>query len=252
MSARTVLILGATGGIGAALAREYAGPDCRLILHGRDTARLDALSMDCRRRGASVETHAIDLRDTDAVRAWLLELTGRTRVDLAILNAGVTHSPKSGDEGWDAVEPMLSVNLLAPFAAVSVLVPAMRGWGGGQIALVSSLAAYFGMAITPAYSATKAALKSYGEALRSWLAPEGIAINVILPGFVDTPMSRRFPGPRPMLLSAERAARVIRKGLDANRPRIAFPLLLDLGMRWLAVLPSGWSAWILRRLGYGA
>jgi short-subunit dehydrogenase len=127
----------------------------------------------------------------------------------------------------------------------------MRRRGAGQIAIVSSLAAYFGLPITPIYCASKAAMKGYGEALRGWLAPQGIAVNVVMPGFVRTPMSERFPGPKPWLMSPERAATLIRCGLQRNRARIAFPRTLAFGMWCLSVLPAALSQWMVRVAGFG-
>jgi short-subunit dehydrogenase len=136
-------------------------------------------------------------------------------------------------------------------ATVSGVLPAMRSRGRGQVALVSSLSAWYGLPLTPSYCASKAGLKAYGEALRGWLAAEGVAVNVVLPGFVTSEMSASFPGPQPMLLHPEQAARRIARGLALNRARISFPFPLNFGMWWLAVLPAGLSQQILRWLGYG-
>ncbi|HNI73520.1 MAG TPA: SDR family NAD(P)-dependent oxidoreductase, partial [Accumulibacter sp.] len=106
--------------------------------------------------------------------------------------------------------------------------------------------------ITPSYCASKAGLKAYGEALRGWLAPEGIWINVVMPGYVESKMCREMPGPKPFLWSPERAAAYIRRGLARNRARISFPFPLNFGTWWLAVLPAGLSWRILRLLNYSA
>src|SRR5690606_32616370 len=132
------------------------------------------------------------------------------------------------------------------------VLPAMRRRGTGQIALLSSLAAYFGLPSTPSYSASKAAVKAYGEALRGWLAPEGIRVNVIMPGYVRSPMCDDLPGPTPFLWSPARAARVIGRGLARDKARISFPFPLSLGCWFLAVLPARLSVYILGKLGYGA
>lgn len=249
----TVLITGATGGIGAALARAYAAPGRTLILHGRSPERLGAVREACERRGAEVESKLLDLRDSGAIGAWLSDVAARRTVDLAIANAGVSSNVRSSEAGesWTDIERVLEVNVRAAIATAAALVPHMRRRGAGQIALISSLAAWYGIPLTPAYSASKAALKAYGESLRGWLGPYGVEVNVVLAGYVRTAMSERFPGPRPWMLSADDAAQRILRGLERNRGRITFPFPLDFAMWCLAVMPAPLAQRILRSLGYG-
>jgi len=122
----------------------------------------------------------------------------------------------------------------------------------GQIAIVSSLAAYRGMPITPSYCASKAAIKSYGEALRGWLAEDGIRVSVICPGFVESELSAQFFGDKPLMISSQKAASIIIKGLEKNKARISFPFPLNLGMWFLAILPPTISDWFMRLFSYGA
>ena len=247
-----IFITGASGGIGAALAIAYAAPGKILILHGRDVTRLGELQRACEARGARVDLWVRDLADLDGLPEAVAELAGQYQIDLAVVNAGVTHHIGAGGEGesWADVEWLMAINARAAMATVSGLLPSMQRRGAGQIALVSSLSAWYGLALTPAYCASKAAIKAYGEALGGWLAPQGVEVAVVLPGFVMSAMSERFPGPRPWLMSADRAARIIRRGLERRRARIAFPLPLDLGMRCLSVLPAGLSRGVLTLLGY--
>ena len=246
----SILITGATSAIGGALAEVYAKQGVTLHLHGRNEARLSEVATACRAKGAEVRTQRLDLRDFAALRSWLGEIGP---LDLVIVNAGMnTHIGQAGEpEPWDEVETLLDVNLKAAMVIVQAVLPAMRTRGRGQIALISSLAAYFGLPVTPAYCASKAGLKAYGEALRGWLAPEGIKVNVIMPGYVKSPMCDDMPGPKPFLWSPERSARTIQRGLERDKARISFPFPLNWGTWWLAVLPASVSTRIVRWLGYG-
>ena len=248
-----MLITGATGGIGGALAEAYADTGRVLILHGRDSARLSELSRKCEARGARVVTLTFDLRDADVVVKELRHLSQREPIDLAIVNAGVTRMIGAGEEveTWQVGREILAVNLDGALATVAGVLPEMRRRASGQIALMSSLAGLYGLPQTPTYSASKAALKAYGEALRAWLAPQGIGVSVVLPGFVRTQMSERFLGPRPAMISAKHAAHMIRDGLQDNRARIAFPRHLVWGIQLLSVLPPRLSERILGALGFG-
>lgn len=245
---RSVLITGATGGLGAALARAYAAPGRTLYLHGRRVERLAELARQCRASGAEVHEKALDFVDTGAVIAWCVDIA--PQVDLAILNAGVTSSVRAG-ESWPQIDHLMQVNLRAALAMCSALLPAMQRRGTGQIAFVSSISAYHGVPVTPAYSASKAALKAYGEALRGALAASGVRVNVVLPGFVRTPMSERFPGPRRFMMSPQAAASRIVRGLARDEARISFPLLPSLFMRALARVPAAAAQRLLRAMGYG-
>ncbi len=250
-----VLITGATGGIGSALALEYArAGSSTLILQGRDTKRLDELARACSAGGARIITQALDVRDPEALMAWLAEVGRTAPPDLVIANAGVNINigPQGQGEAWDDVHRLLDVNIKAVLATVHGVLPAMRERGQGQIALISSLAAWRGLPETPSYSASKAAIKVYGEAMRDVLAPEGVRVNVVMPGYVESQMCFDMPGPKPFLWRADRAAGLIRRGLQANRARISFPFPLNLGCFLLSVIHPAISGRILKRMGYGA
>lgn len=249
---RTVLITGATGAIGAALARAYAGPDTLLALIGRDPVRLAQVSAYCREQGACVEAIELDVTAFDALRAWVDDFDTRHPVDLVIANAGVasTLTRDGPPESWDTVLNLFQTNTLGTLATLHPLVERMRTRRRGQIAVMSSLGAYAGMPISPAYSGSKAAIKVYAEGLRGWLAPQGVKVNVICPGFVRSDMSARYPGPTPFLLDADRAARIIRHGLERDRARIAFPFPLNVGVWALSALPPALSLRMQKWLGF--
>jgi NAD(P)-dependent dehydrogenase (short-subunit alcohol dehydrogenase family) len=248
-----VLITGASGGIGSALALEYAGAGARvLLLQGRDVERLGETAARCEVLGARVEQTVLDVRDVDALRRWIADASVTEAPDLVIVNAGVsihTGADRQG-EAWEEVARVFDVNCKAAIATAHAALPAMRARRAGQIALISSLAAWRGLPRMPSYCASKAALKSWGEAMRDAVAEEGVKINVVMPGYVQSQMCSDMPGPQPLLWPAGSAARAIRRGLATDRPRIGFPITLDLGGFLLSLLPQTVSGWILRQLKY--
>ncbi len=249
-----ILITGASSGIGAALARRYADADTQLSLLARNEQKLTTVAAQCKTQGGVVNIHSIDIRELDKVQALIEHIDQQHALDLIICNAGVTsHIGANGEaESWDAICKVMDTNLYGMLASLNPLIERMQQRRQGQIALVSSLAAYRGMPITPAYCASKAAVKAYGEALRGWLAADGIKVSVVYPGFVESDMSNHFPGDKPLLISADKAAGMIIKGLHKNKASISFPFPLNLGMWLLALLPAGLANWIMSLFSYGA
>lgn len=247
-----VVITGASSGLGAALARAYAAPDVRLSLQGRSVGRLADTTGDCELRGASVFGGVLDVTDRSALVAWLLATDDEHPVDLVIANAGQT-----GGVGADgSPEPELDaralfdVNYFALVATVEALIPRLCARQRGQVALMSSLAAFRSPPEAPTYAATKGAVRLYGEALRSRLAPRGVNVSVICPGFLDTPMTARTVGRKPAMISADAAAHRIVRGLARDEPLMAFPWHLYLGLRVSAFLPARWVDAAARRFEY--
>ncbi|MBV8890328.1 MAG: SDR family NAD(P)-dependent oxidoreductase [Alphaproteobacteria bacterium] len=244
----SILITGASSGIGAALARHYARPGAALWLGGRNQARLDAVAADCRGRGAATDVAAIDVMDRDAMRAWVARADAIDPLDLVIANAGVGAAARSGGETEADALRVLGINLMGVLNAFYPAVECMLRRGRGQIAVMSSLAGFRGLPSDPAYCASKAALRSFGEAQRPVLAGLGIRLSVICPGFVATPMTARNAFPMPFLVSAERAAAIIARRLARNRARIAFPWPLAAAVWLLAALPPAWTDPVLAGL----
>lgn len=249
---RSIVITGASAGLGRALALAYAQPGTTLGIVGRNTAEVDVTATACRARGATVDTGTIDVRDATLIAAWLTDFDSRHPIDLLIANAGVasTIADASDWEGLERTARVIDTNLYGALHTVLPVVDRMRARKRGRIAMVSSIAALRGMAISPAYCASKAAIKAYGDSVRPLLARDGVGVTVILPGFVKTAMSDVFPGDKPFLWSAERSAAYIRRRLDTGRNEIAFPGLLAFGMRLLPLLPVAIADAILDRLSY--
>jgi short-subunit dehydrogenase len=185
-SPRRIAITGASGGLGHALAVVYARPGARLELFGRDAARLGSTVEACRAKGADARAIAVDATDREAMRNAMLALDHEGGIDLLIANAGVSsgRQPDGAPETTQSALRVLEVNVLGSAYAVAPALEAMAVRGHGQVALVGSLAARPPSPSSPAYSASKAALETWGLALREAYKPAGVRVSVVSPGFV--------------------------------------------------------------------
>lgn len=244
----SIMITGASSGIGRALAVAYARPGVTLFLGGRSEERLQATVADCVSRGAKVDAAAIDVTDAPAMADWIARCDAAAPLDLVIANAGISLGEAlEYDLGRHTAETF-AVNVTGVFNTIHPAIPLMRRRKRGQIAIMSSLAGYFGMAGAPAYSSSKVAVRAYGEALRGLLRGDGISVNVICPGFIETHMTARNRFPMPFLMKSDKAAEIIRRRLGENRGRIAFPLPLFAVVRMLQILPASWLDFVMRRI----
>lgn len=247
---KSIVVTGAGRGIGAALAKAYAGPGATLLLIGRDAARLDDVAGACRTLGAAVETATVDVTEAERLSAAILAFDAAHPVELLIANAGVSGGLEPGRkaESFATAQRQLRINLEGAVATATPLIEPMRARGRGQIALMSSLAALQPVGDTPAYSASKAGILVWGEALGDFLAPSGVGVSVICPGFVTSDMSARYGGPKPFEMSADAAAALIRRRLARGEAVIAFPWQVLAAIRLGRLLPRAARRMVLARV----
>ncbi|MGX9962098.1 SDR family NAD(P)-dependent oxidoreductase [Roseomonas sp. F4] len=247
-----VVISGASRGLGSALARRYAVPGARLLLTARSAEALEVVAEACRAQGASVTTLACDITEAASLAAALADFEAAGPVDLVIANAGTSAgtAPDGTPEDATAAARQVAVNLIGAINLVGPLLPGMRARRAGRIGLIASVAGLRGLPDFPGYCASKAGLIGWGEALRAQLGPSGIRVTVVTPGFFDSAMGARFHGRRMFLLTQDQAADRVRHALEAGAPRAAFPWVLALGLRMLALLPPRLGDWAVRRMRF--
>lgn len=243
-----VLITGASSGIGAALAEDYARLGSSLYLVGRDVERLEDVALRCQSLGARVETFIQDVTDADGMDEIIESIEARVPLDVVIANAGIGAPPDRDVDLHDHSLPIFTTNVDGVLYTLHPAIRHMRKRQQGHVAIIASLAGYFGMGDSPAYSASKAAVKVYGEGLRQYLEPEGVKVSVICPGFVQSPLTDRNNFPMPFLQNPYKAARIIRDGIAANKARIAFPWQLSFVVWFLSCLPASWRDAVARRM----
>ncbi|MEW4448432.1 SDR family NAD(P)-dependent oxidoreductase [Qipengyuania sp. JC766] len=181
-------ITGASSGIGAALARELGRRGARIVLSGRDEARLEAVATEI-----ATETLALpfDVRDEDAMlaaRGRALEWSGG--IDGFVANAGISQRSRATKTAMEVYRDIIDIDLTAQIAATQALLPHMTTRGSGRLVFISSIAGKVGVPMRTAYSAAKFGLAGYADALRAELSQNGVDVHVIYPGSVATNVSR--------------------------------------------------------------
>lgn len=225
---QSILITGASSGIGEALALHYAASGVNLFLGGRDRDRLESVAERCRGSGATACTWVGDVTDEAGIRQWITDSDRERPLNLVIANAGVALGSATVEGLHKAAIDSFAINVTGVFNTIHPALEVMSARRpspitNAQVALVSSIMGYAGMARSPAYSSSKATVKHYGEAMRGAFRGLGIGVSVICPGYVASPMTDRNTSHMPFLISAEQAADIIARGLARNKARITFP-----------------------------
>jgi short-subunit dehydrogenase len=184
-----------------------------------------------------VHTVIADVRDVQAMSDFILRFDDRHPIDLVIANAGISAGSFSGEKSLVAAQGVFDVNLGGVLNTIHPIIPRMVARGAGQVAIISSLAGIVPWPGAAAYSASKAAVRYYGEALRDQLKQKNVWVSVVCPGWIHTPLVAVNRFPMPFIMSAARAAGIIKHGISRRSTRIAFPLTLYFILRLLQMLP---------------
>lgn len=234
---KNILITGASSGIGKQMAIDYAEPGVNLYLSGRNEKRLQETMSFCKEKGAEVFTRIIDVRDREAMKEWVLSCNKENNLDLVIANAGISAGTFGGTEPDEQVYEIYNTNIFGVLNTIEPIIPEMIKRKSGQIAIISSMSSFIGMASCPAYSSSKACMTAYGEGLRGYLKYHGIGVSVVCPGFIKTPLTDKNKFIMPLIMSPERASKKIIKGISKNKGMIAFPLIFYILLKITRLLP---------------
>ncbi|MCB8873932.1 SDR family NAD(P)-dependent oxidoreductase [Acidisoma silvae] len=251
MAFRRILITGASSGIGRALAWALAAPGVTLHLGGRDAERLEETARECRSRGGEALPRVLSVTDATGMEDWI---GGAGTLDLVIANAGISGGTSDTMESEAQTRAIFATNLDGMFNTV---LPAMRAMAAqpadargvrGQIAVVASIAAFIPGPGAPAYCASKAAVDAWVVGAAPSARMQGIALTSLCPGFITSPMTAVNDFPMPGIMSAERAAGLMLRGIRRKRTRVIFPLWFGMAARFTALLPVSWREAAARRL----
>ncbi len=251
MIIKNILITGASSGIGEALALHYAQqPETEnLFICGRNKQRLQAVKKACEEAGsAKIHADIIDVTDRAAVEKWINSAEQLSPLNLVFANAGVASLQETPENIFNTFD----INV---FGVLNTITPAIENYKKRPdknkiIAITASIAGYHGLAACPSYSATKACVKAYGEALRLHLLPYNIQVNTICPGFIRSRITDKNTCPMPFFMEAAPAAALIAGRIQKNIGLIAFPWPMRLAV-WLgSILPNRLSDYIYKILPY--
>lgn len=243
-SGKRIWVIGASSGIGEACARQWLAAGATVVLSARNEDKLQGIA-------ASFEhAHAVafDAGDADAwpdAVARVLQACGA--LDLVIFCAARYDEHTGHEIDVLAVQASFELNVVAVYRGVNLVLPHLLRQGHGGVAIVGSLSGYTGLPKAMIYGATKAALINFAESLYFELAPRGLSVYLVNPGFVQTPMTDRNDFKMPGLMTADQAAYAIILGMERGRFEISFPGKLAFVLRRLSRLPYALRFWLLHR-----
>jgi hypothetical protein len=213
--ARSIFITGASSGIGEALAVEFAQRGYDIAIAARRADRLEAQASRLRGLGATrVLPVTLDVTDFDGIAGALQRAaTELGRLDIVVVNAGVGYSLPAGKGKFELVRRTLDTDLTGAIATIEHALPLLRAQGGGQIVGITSIAGVRGMPFLGAYSASKAGLHRYLQALRAEVYHEPIVVTELAPGYIDTDMNRDVPN-RPFVIPVAKGAAIMARMIE--------------------------------------
>lgn len=234
---QTAWIIGASTGIGAELAKRLVADGCRVAVSARGADRLRQLAET--EEGDKIVPVPVDVTEPASVSAGFSDVTTAFSgtPDLVVISAGFFEPMKAADFSADLFRKHVDVNLMGVAQVLDVVLPSMLKAGRGQIAIVGSVSGYRGLPKAVAYGATKAALINMAESLRVELAPKNLVVQVVNPGFVDTPMTESNDFPMPHLMPVDKAVDAFMRGLKSGQFEITFPKRFTWQLKLLRILP---------------
>ncbi|HUP63535.1 MAG TPA: SDR family NAD(P)-dependent oxidoreductase [Thermoanaerobaculia bacterium] len=230
------LITGASSGIGLALARELSRRGYELALLARRGELLEELARELKTR---VVFAACDVTDNTAVHDAVRTLEEKTGpFDLAIANAGISIPGHATKFNVADAEQIIRVNVLGMLYLFDAVIHGMVERRAGRFVGIASIAGLRGLPSGATYSASKAAMQAFLEASRVELAPYGVGVTIVNPGFIATPLTEKNKFKMPLLMQPDKAARVIADGIGRGKRVVEFPRTMSLLMRAMRQLPD--------------
>lgn len=246
MKAGVAWIIGGGSGIGAAVARLLAERGWTVAISGRRVEKLQQVAAN----NPAIRPYPLDVTDGAAVDAMVERIAGELgRIDLFIFGAAAWQPMPVGDYAFKNFSTIVDTNYLGVIRMANPVMAQMVRQGGGHFAVIASVAGYFGLPRSAAYSSTKAALINLLETMRTEMAPRNIKVRMIAPGFVKSELTDKNDFPMPFLMETDDAAKRIVDGLTrSDRFEIAFPKRMVWLMKTIKLLPYPVFFWLTSKM----
>ncbi len=239
LSNKTILLTGASSGIGYELAKQLSAENCNLILLARRKEVLDSLANQLKSPNNFIHNYQCNVRDKRQVKKVFNELREKDiNIDVAILNSGVGHKASVENLNSDYADEIFQVNVLGMIYCVEELLKDFLPRKSGMIVGVSSIADVRGFPTNGFYCASKAAASTFLESIRGELKSHNVKVINVRPGFVSTPMVSKNRFKMPFLMNPEKAAGIIIRGIKKEKQIIQFPFGTVLGGKLIKLLPN--------------
>lgn len=244
---RVVLITGAGSGLGRQMARVLAAEGAAIAAVDLSAEPLASLAAEF--PGRRIAYAVADVTDRAALNAAIADLEQRLGpVDVLIANAGIGRETSADPYDAAAVEAQVRVNLIGVSNSIGAVLPGMLTRGRGHLVCIASLASYRGLPKMAGYCASKAGVRALMEAIRVEVAPRGIDVTTVCPGWIRTPLTENIDVPHPYLMDVDVAARKIVAAVRRRQVFYAFPGPSARRVWLLRFLPARWSDALVRRM----
>jgi len=237
---KVIFLTGASSGIGEALALAMATRGATLGLVARRKELLKELAVKCEQVGGRARYFAVDVTDAKAIAEAAHSLRNEFhKIDVLIANAGVGgNNSETRNFNAEAVAQVININLLGAVNAISAVLPSMLENKSGQLVAVSSLAGFRGLPKSAAYSASKAGMTAFFESVRLDVQDKGVAVTIIQPGFIKTPLTSGRANKMPFLMELEDSVPLFLKAIERRKKFAAFPWQLATFVRAARIFPA--------------
>ncbi|MBU3916425.1 SDR family oxidoreductase, partial [bacterium] len=239
---KSVMITGASSGIGKALAYELAKKGYSLALTARNIEQLEEIKDEIAKQGNSsnIIVRKLDVTDTDDVYAAVEELSKQLGgLDIIVANAGIAIAGSVGRGQFENTKRMIETNMIGAMATIDAATAHFLAKGSGHLVGISSVAAFRGMPRNSAYCASKAGIATYLEAIRAELYKKKIDVTVLYPGYIDTPLNNTLKS-RPFLIPVEKGASIIARLIEKKVKSATVPVFpWNIVGRLMKILPTG-------------